>query len=165
MNHKIPPEKYYESLNKTPFSSGILFLNEKEEFLILKTTYKNGWSIVGGMSEKGESPIETAIRETREEIGLDIKDPRMFAVDFHKSDPYDRFLFLFDGGTLFEKEIGQIVLQKEEISDFKFATKEEMLNLLTPRTREKVKNSLGAFFSENIIYLENGKNTQDPALR
>ena len=30
------------------------------------------WDLVGGEREPGESPIETLIRETREEVGLDI---------------------------------------------------------------------------------------------
>lgn len=57
-------------------SSGVvLFRKENEKILFLLLHYPSGhWDFVKGKMESGESPHETAIRETREETGIiDVK--------------------------------------------------------------------------------------------
>ena len=53
-------------------SSGIvLFRKEDDKILFLLLHYPSGhWDFVKGKMEKGESPHETAIRETKEETGI-----------------------------------------------------------------------------------------------
>ncbi len=48
----------------------------------------NTWSIPGGHMEYGESPEETAIRETKEEVNIVIKNPRVVGVtnDVHETE-------------------------------------------------------------------------------
>ncbi len=36
--------------------------------------YPDHWDFVGGLREPGETPRETLVRETREEVGLDVSD-------------------------------------------------------------------------------------------
>lgn len=53
-----------------------VFIIENKRVLLAKrgiTPYKGWWDSIGGFMEQGESPQETAIRETKEETGLDIK--------------------------------------------------------------------------------------------
>jgi len=53
----------------------VLILNEKDEVLLQRRgTFPYKWGLVGGITELGESLEETAIRETKEETGLDIKE-------------------------------------------------------------------------------------------
>lgn len=64
-----------------------LISNTKGEILILRRSKKNDvladlWDIPGGTLEDGEDPAEGAIREAKEETGLDISNPRLF---FQKS--------------------------------------------------------------------------------
>ena len=57
-------------------SSGVvLFRREDDKILFLLLHYPSGhWDFVKGKMEAGESPHETAIRETREETGInDVK--------------------------------------------------------------------------------------------
>lgn len=57
-------------------SSGVvLFRKENKKILFLLLHYPSGhWDFVKGKMESGESPHETAIRETREETGIiDVK--------------------------------------------------------------------------------------------
>ena len=53
-------------------SSGVvLFRKENEKILFLLLHYPSGhWDFVKGKMEEGESPHETAIRETKEETGI-----------------------------------------------------------------------------------------------
>lgn len=61
--------------------------NDKGEILILQRTKNNKafpdyWDMPGGTLKDGEDPAQGAIRETKEETGLDISDPKLF---FQKS--------------------------------------------------------------------------------
>jgi len=56
---------------KEEVSAGIILFNgvEKRKFLLLNYPSKH-WDFVKGKMEKGETPHETAIRETKEETGI-----------------------------------------------------------------------------------------------
>ncbi|MEE6263872.1 NUDIX domain-containing protein [Plantactinospora sonchi] len=42
--------------------------------------HQDGWGLVGGAVEIGESPAETAVREAREEIGVEVRTTRLLDV-------------------------------------------------------------------------------------
>lgn len=66
-------EEYYKTLPKKRMAVGVLFFNSNNELLIVKPSYKSGWSIPGGVIEQDESPRMGFIREVKEEIGLDVE--------------------------------------------------------------------------------------------
>jgi ADP-ribose pyrophosphatase YjhB (NUDIX family) len=41
--------------------------------LVRHAGHVDGWGVLGGAVEVGESPAEAAVRETREEIGVDVR--------------------------------------------------------------------------------------------
>lgn len=51
-------------------SCGILVLNARSELLLCRATGSFRWDIPKGGAEPGETPLQTAIRETAEECGL-----------------------------------------------------------------------------------------------
>lgn len=51
-------------------SCGVVLLNEDAEVLLAHATETRHWDIPKGAPEHGESCLETALRETREETGL-----------------------------------------------------------------------------------------------
>ncbi len=57
--------------------AGALILNEKREVLLIRragtTTFDNMWANPGGKTEHGEDDATTAIRETREELDIEVK--------------------------------------------------------------------------------------------
>jgi 8-oxo-dGTP pyrophosphatase MutT (NUDIX family) len=64
-----------------------LITNEKGEFLLLQRSKQNDvlpeyWDLPGGTLEDGEDPAAGAIREVKEETGIDISNPKLF---FHTS--------------------------------------------------------------------------------
>ncbi len=82
-------------------SSGVvLFRKENEKILFLLLLYPSGhWDFVKGKMEKGESPHETAIRETKEETGIiDTK----FLDNFEEWIEYD---FQFEGELVHKKVV------------------------------------------------------------
>lgn len=53
-------------------SAATIVLNEQNEILLLKGP-RRGWEMPGGQVEEGESIKEAAVRETKEETGIDVE--------------------------------------------------------------------------------------------
>jgi 8-oxo-dGTP diphosphatase len=53
-------------------SAATIVLNDKNELLLIKGP-RRGWEMPGGQVEEGESLMDAAIRETKEESGIDIE--------------------------------------------------------------------------------------------
>lgn len=60
-------------------SAAAIVLNEHEEVLLIKGP-RRGWEMPGGQVEEGESIKEAAIRETKEETGIDIEITRFCGI-------------------------------------------------------------------------------------
>jgi 8-oxo-dGTP diphosphatase len=52
-------------------ASGVLFLDEREQVLIVVPSYKDYLDIPGGYVEPGEGPRAAAQREVHEELGIE----------------------------------------------------------------------------------------------
>ncbi len=142
-----------------PASAGALIRAHKHRLLILKPTYKGGWTVPGGIIETGESPWEACRRETMEECGLQIVTGRLACVDFLRPRPGrpGGMRFLFDCGVFDEHVVDTVVLQPEEIADSRLAPIEEALPLLSGPVRRRVR---AAFESKKVHYLEDGRSVQ-----
>lgn len=60
---------------KTPkhiVSAAAIVINDRNELLLIKGP-RRGWEMPGGQVEEGESLAQAAIRETKEESGIDIE--------------------------------------------------------------------------------------------
>ena len=51
-------------------SCGIVVVNDAHELLLCHVTGQDHWDLPKGRPESGETPLQTALRETREECGL-----------------------------------------------------------------------------------------------
>ncbi len=70
---------------KEALATGVMVVNESNQVLLGKRIY-NGtemWSMPGGKKDAGESLVESAIRETKEECNLDIINLRQVVVSSH----------------------------------------------------------------------------------
>ena len=140
-----------------PASAGALIWDAKGRLLILKPTYKAGWTIPGGMLEAdGESPWEACRRETREECGLEVATGRLVCVDFLRPRPGKPggMRFLFDCGTLDRRAFDSMVLQVDEISEYRLAKVRTALTLLSGPLRRRVGAAYGC---STTRYLEDGR--------
>jgi ADP-ribose pyrophosphatase YjhB (NUDIX family) len=141
---------------RIPASAGALIFDAGGHFLILKPTYKDGWTIPGGQVEVGESPWEACRREVREECGLAIERGRLVCVDFLSPKPLrpGGIRFLFNCGAFSDEPLAAIKLQKEEIREHRFVALADASALLSGPVRRRVSASLGA---NGCVYLEHGR--------
>ncbi|MGE6753913.1 NUDIX hydrolase [Rossellomorea sp. NPDC071047] len=71
----IPNDQRTSTIYSPPkhiISAATIVQNEKGEILLIKGP-RRGWEMPGGQVEEGESLKEAAIRETKEESGIDIE--------------------------------------------------------------------------------------------
>ena len=142
---------------RIPASAGGLIFNGSGQLLILKPTYKKGWTVPGGQIDAtGESPWEACRREVREECGLEVTRGRLVCVDFLAPKPHrpGGVRFLFDCGSLTAQQLRPLALQEEEISEYRFAELADALTLLSGPLRRRVSAAVGA---GRCVYLEGGR--------
>ncbi|WHX24596.1 NUDIX domain-containing protein [Virgibacillus halodenitrificans] len=74
-------------------SAATIVLNEHNEILLIKGP-RRGWEMPGGQVEEGESLEEAAIRETKEESGIDIEITRFCGIYQNVSNSICNTLFM-----------------------------------------------------------------------
>jgi 8-oxo-dGTP diphosphatase len=142
---------------RIPASVGALIFDAAGRLLILKPSYKKGWTIPGGQIESGgESPWEACRRETLEECALEIEHGRLVCVDFLRPKPnrVGGVRFLFDCGSFTDERLGAIRLQEAEIEEHRLVELPEANALLSGPLRRRVSASLA---SKRCVYLEEGR--------
>lgn len=116
----------------------VFIINSKGDVLLQKRSatkkvWPNLWDIsAGGHVLSGELGFQTAIRETKEEIGIDIKKEELLSIGGTTSNVvkegmidkhYNEYFVVYK-----DVNIADIKLQKEEVSDIKWFAKEEFIN-------------------------------------
>jgi ADP-ribose pyrophosphatase YjhB (NUDIX family) len=101
--------------------------------LVRHAGHNDGWGVLGGAIEVGESPAEAAIRETREEIGVEVRLVRLLDVlggpDYEVSYPNgDRTAHVT---AVYEAAIisGAPAVSDDELSDLAWFTPAQLTDL------------------------------------
>ena len=109
----------------------------KNGYLVTKrsrkeTAFPEYWDIPGGLAKCGELPREAIIRETKEEVGLDIVPTKIIHEDSNldksKNLIFIRLVYLCE----LKSRINDIILQKEEHSEYR------LINSLADLKNEKI---------------------------
>jgi ADP-ribose pyrophosphatase YjhB (NUDIX family) len=150
-------------LPAVPASAGALIFDHRGWLLILRPTYKSGWTIPGGVMEAdGESPWQACQREVSEECGIDVTSARLACVDFRppRAGRAGGIRFLFDCGELDDGVLSEITLQSEELAEHRLAPVGDALPLLRKPIRRRVRavrTPDGRNRLPHCVYLENGR--------
>lgn len=139
---------WYSAIPKAIASAGVLFFDESEQVMLLRTTYKEHWEIPGGVIEVllGETPVQAARREVAEELGLDVKVGPLLTIDAvpPEDDRPPQFAFVFDGGVLSPEQLSEIQFVDKEIAENRFCGPDQIRELLAPRGARRVLASIDA---------------------
>ncbi|MEU9732623.1 NUDIX hydrolase [Streptomyces sp. NPDC048002] len=140
-------------------AAGALFFDAGGRVLMVQPTYKEYWDIPGGYVEVGESPLQAAVREVEEELGINPPLVRLLAVDWAPNDSEgDKVLYLFDGGQLSPETLAGVTLQAEELKSYAFVAADEVAERTIPRLARRILAAVEARSSGAApIYLEHGQ--------
>lgn len=127
---------YYEDLRKHVGSaplilpgSVVIMVNDKNEIL-LQHRKDGGWGLPGGLMELGESFEETAVREVKEETGLDIDG----LTQLHVYSGKDHYLQTPNGDELYAVTAvytassihGELLIDQNESYDFRYFASDQL---------------------------------------
>lgn len=119
-------------LFRNPELVAIVVLHDEDRLLLGKRTIEPGkglWSFFGGYVERGEKVEEAAIREVREETGLDVQLEGLIGLYSEKGEPH--VLAVYEASI----EADRVNTQKaasEEVSELAFFMWEELPSLAFP---------------------------------
>lgn len=119
--------------------------NDEEKFLLVKHIWKDYWSLPGWHVKRWESIHKALKRECKEELNLEIKilwNKLWLEIEHLKELPQPICIYKIKYNEFSGKEVkkleyiflseikpGKIKIQDEEIKEYKFFTKDEILNL------------------------------------
>jgi 8-oxo-dGTP pyrophosphatase MutT (NUDIX family) len=115
------------------YSVGIFLKKDNKYLLIDRKKFPFGYSVSAGHVDEGETPEQTLIRETKEELGLDVKNYKLIwegELDFDtcRRGISCHYFYLFE----IEAE-GEVKIEEDEIKGYGWFNKEEARKLkLTP---------------------------------
>lgn len=151
-NKKLTGEKIYKGQDVPKgryYITVVVFIqNSKNEFLLQKRVKKKDgkWATTGGHPVSGETSKQGIITEIKEELGIDIPEENIQLFKTIKTE--DDFVDIY-----YLKEdidINKIKIQKEEVSDVKWAT----INDIEKMIKEgEFSESHREFFGDCIKYL------------
>jgi 8-oxo-dGTP diphosphatase len=135
----------------------VLVKDDEGRVLLCETQFKADWELPGGIVEPGESPRLAAIREVREELGVDWPVGRLLVADWMP--PYlgweDAIEMIFDGGRVMAEQLQGFVLQTSEIRRVQLCTIAEAAELVTPLAHRRLALA-AALGPDQMAYLEDG---------
>jgi isopentenyldiphosphate isomerase len=132
INHKERGTLDLENIYRV---SALWIMNSKGDVLLAQRSFtkKNSpgkWGpAVAGTNDIGETYLSNIIKETKEEIGIEIKNPKPL---FKKRSSVKHNYFVQWFFAIIDKEINEFTIQKEEVEKIKWVSKkgflEEMKN-------------------------------------
>ena len=107
--------------------AGCIIFDEQNRLLLQKRSDCEKWGFLGGMVESGESVSEAAVREVKEESGLDVEIVSLFGVyskyfaEYSNGDKAQPIVHMFKakviGGELIDKNNETLELKYFYLSD------------------------------------------------
>lgn len=109
-------------------SCGCIIIKNNKVLLVYEKN-RNFWGFPKGHMENGENEIETALREVKEEVGLDVEinEDKRYVLNYIIRNEIDKTTVLYVAVPKNEK----IILQESEIEDMKWCEFDEALETLT----------------------------------
>ena len=123
--------------------------NSKGEFLIQKTSVKKGseYSSTGGHVDAGETHLSSILRESKEELGIEVDESELEYLGFLLYDKPIRFMYYLKKDI----DIKDIVVQEGEVEFVKYMNIDEIKEIIN---KGEMTKSHGIIFNK-ILELKN----------
>ena len=124
-----------ENENTLPYfyvSAGVLIWRDDRILLVKKNYSDRAWTLPGGLMEKDEAINQTAVREVKEEIGVDVRLTRIVGIYSIES----RFAVIFEGEIADES----FSLNGDEISECAYFALDELPGSLPRHLVQRIRD-------------------------
>lgn len=106
-------------------------MNNKKELLLQRRSPKkevgaNKLSITAGHIDVGESPVEAALREVREEIGLKLISSDLNFIGIYRNVQKNNHCFSYTYLVRTNKGVEQMTMQEEEVSELMYISIDDL---------------------------------------
>ncbi|GIM81082.1 NUDIX domain-containing protein [Winogradskya consettensis] len=157
----VPVAAFDLALPRKRMASTVLLFDDLDRVLVVEPTYVDFMELPGGSVDLDESPRQAAIREVKEEFGLDRDPGRLLAIDWVPPRPgrSEGLIVVFDGGRLTVEEIAGIRLPADELRSYAFLPAAEAAQALPDLLARRLLSCLEAQEAATTVYLENGSLT------
>jgi len=124
---------------------------------MVKPTYKDHWILPGGVIEEFEGPADAAVREVKEELNLDIRQPTFIACihSLRRTQKDDVIHFYFVGEKLTSEQLQKIHLQSDELIEYRFIPITETSEISKASFVPHLEKILEAIQNKQPVLLEN----------
>ncbi len=129
-------------MNKEKFYSGGFLYNPKTNSVLLHkrdshtNVNPNQWAFFGGLSEAGETPEETFVREIKEELGIEISPSSIKSLTDYFNEELQTYRYIF----FVESNLEKSDMQLEEGEDFSWIPLEKVFEYdLTAKTAKDLR--------------------------
>jgi isopentenyldiphosphate isomerase len=127
----IEEREYIHKNNLWHREVAVWVMNEKNELLLQRRSSKkkqgaNKFSITAGHVEVNEQEILAAIREAKEEIGLDFSQNELKLIDIYRNERENNMCFSYTYFVKTNKKIEDMTMQEDEVSELKFISIEDL---------------------------------------
>ncbi len=135
---------------------GVIIENPKNEILLVKSPkWGDKWTIPGGHVDPGETILETARREAKEETGLDCQAIGIFSTGENIGSPeFHRLPHFLNFSVYCKSNSSSLKLDGEELIEYLWVTPENV-------PKENFRRGFGDTISEFIEYKKTAKISQN----
>ena len=154
---RFTPEEtaaWYASVPKVALSASALLRDPQGRIALVRNTYRDGWSLPGGVVDDNEPPAEAAVREVREELGHEVEGPATLLVvqwAARGTGPVQFLNFTFDVGVCADPSV--LVPQEDEIAEIAFFAPDALPEGLRPFMRHRMGAIIDNGF-QGIAYIQ-----------
>jgi 8-oxo-dGTP diphosphatase len=149
----VEPTEWYATLPSFYAAASAVITDADDRILMVRATYRDYWTLPGGMVEAGESPDVAAAREVAEELGLIVNAGALLAIAWQGPRglrPRAVVQFIFDGGLLVGG--GQIRPAPDEIADVGFFPLAEIADVASPAEAVRLTGAMDARSTGRCFY-------------
>ncbi|SFQ31655.1 ADP-ribose pyrophosphatase YjhB, NUDIX family [Amycolatopsis arida] len=155
----LPFDEYVRSLNRKRMSAGVLLRDSDGRVLLVEPSYKPHWDIPGGAVDANEAPWATAVREVREELGIECPLGRLLVIDYLSADDRmpEGLAFVFDGGPITQRRVSALSITDPEINSVGLFALREATTKVKPSLATRLTVALEMAETGELALCENGK--------
>ncbi|MGH6656486.1 MAG: NUDIX domain-containing protein [Actinocrinis sp.] len=157
--------RWFAGLPKLALSANAVLRDDRGRVALVRNTYRDGWSLPGGVVDDNEPPAAACVRELSEELGYDLPPDALgplLAIQWAQranGNPLQFMSLTFDAGVC--RDPAKLRAQPEEIAEIGFFG----LDDLPADTRPFIVRRLGAIRARpgTVAYLEETLKTHPDA--